>query len=255
MFCNRVIPCLLLHDRKLVKTIGFKKENYIGDPINAVKIFNEKLVDEIVIMDIRKSIEKKAPDFELIKNLAGQCFMPMSYGGGISSFTEIKRIFEIGVEKVIINSMAFTNPRGVRTAVSTFGTQSIVGAMDVKKGWDGKYNVYTRCGRHNTHINPVVYAKYLEQVGVGEIFLNNITLDGKMVGYDLELLQSITSNIVIPVTACGGAGTVEDLAQGIHDGGINAAAAGSMFVYMDRKKSILLHYPDRVEIEKIVGEN
>lgn len=254
MYSNRVIPCLLLHNQRLVKTVGFGNENYIGDPINAVKIFNEKAVDEIIIIDIRKSIEGSKPDFSFLKNLAGQCFMPVAYGGGISSLGQIKKVFEIGMEKVVLNSMAFLNPMGVKKAVHIWGAQSIVGAMDVKRGMFGQYTVYTNCGRHNTRIDPVVYARYLEKIGVGEIFLNNITLDGKMTGYDLKLLKAASSAVTIPVTACGGAGSVEDLAQGIRDGGISAAAAGSLFVYLGNRKSILINYPDRNIIRGIQGE-
>lgn len=254
MYYNRIIPCLLLHDRRLVKTVRFKNENYIGDPINAIKIFNEKAADEIIIIDIRKSIRRKAPDFDFLKNLTEQCFMPAAYGGGISSIADIKKVFEIGVEKVVLNSMAYVNPRCVRKAVHIFGAQSVVGAMDVKRGLTGKYTVYTRCGNHNTQINPVVYARYLEKIGVGEIFLNNITLDGSMTGYDLMLLKDVSSAVKIPVTACGGAGSIEDLSRGIRYGGVNAAAAGSMFVYMGSRKSILINYPDRETIRKIQGE-
>lgn len=254
MYCNRIIPCLLLHDRKLIKTVRFKKENYIGDPINAIKIFNEKAVDELIIIDIRKSVKGEAPDFGFLKSLADQCFMPVAYGGGLSSIAEIRKVFKIGVEKVVLNSMAYTDPRLVRKAVNIFGAQSIVGAMDVKREVFGKYTVYTRCGKHNTQIDPIVYARYLERIGVGEIFINNITLDGKMTGYDTKLLKAVSSSVRIPVIACGGAGTMEDLLKGIRYGGVNAVAAGSMFVYMGDRKSILINYPDRKAIKKIQGD-
>lgn len=254
MYCNRVIPCLLLHEQKLVKTVRFKNENYIGDAMNAVRIFNEKAVDEIIILDIWKSIKRETPDFKYLKKLASQCFMPVAYGGGLSSLKQIKTVFELGMEKVILNSMAYSNPECVRKAVHVFGAQSIVGAMDVKKGLFGKYTVHTWRGRHNTHITPIDYAQYLERIGVGEIFLNNITLDGKMTGYDLKLLREVSSSVKVPVTVCGGAGSIEDLSQGISYGGVNAVAAGSMFVYMGNTKSILINYPDRKVIEKIMED-
>ncbi len=244
MYYNRVIPCLLIDGHKLLKTIKFKKENYIGDPINAVHIFNEKAVDELIVIDYKASYRKHKPDFLYINEIAGQCFMPMAYGGGISTLSDIRKLFEIGIEKVVVNTMAFYNPVKVKKAVYCFGSQSIVGAMDVKKNIFGNYTVRTNRGRHNTNISPVYYAQYLEKIGVGEIFLNNISRDGTMQGYDIKMIKEVTKNVNIHVTVCGSAGKVDDLYKAIHKGRANAVAAGSLFVYYGSRKSILINYPD-----------
>ncbi len=251
MYYNRVIPCLLLEHRRLVKTVKFRDANYIGDPINALKIFNEKAVDEVLILDRKASSNKTGPDFHFVQTLAEQCFMPMAYGGGVRDLKDIRRLFETGVEKVSVNTLAFDNPRIVREAVRCFGSQSLIGAMDVKRNLFGQYTVYTKRGRHNTNISPARYARYLEKLGVGEIFLNNISRDGMMCGYDLGLLHDVCPQMKIPVTVCGGAGKLQDFKDAITDGGANAVAAGSLFVYHGSRQSILINYPDSDVIRSI----
>ena len=188
MYYNRIIPCLLLQKQGLVKTVGFKKPVYIGDPINAVKIFNDKEVDELIFLDIDAAREKRSPNFSYLKIIAEQCFMPLCYGGGICTIEDIRRLFYIGFEKVSINTSIISNPELISEAAGIFGSQSIIGAMDVKKNVFGRNTIYTLRGKRTTGKTPVEYAKYLESLGVGEIFLNSIDRDGKMNGYDYTMV-------------------------------------------------------------------
>jgi cyclase len=239
----RVIPCLLLKNRGLVKTVRFKDPTYVGDPINAVKIFNDKLVDELVFVDISATPLKTEPPFELLKQISSECFMPFAYGGGVTKLGHFHSLFALGVEKVCVNTHAVRNPGFLAAAAQEFGSQSIVAAIDVKKKLIGGYEARTDGGRAGAGISPVELARRFEQEGAGEIFLNDIDRDGTMSGYNLDLIKSVTDAVGIPVVACGGARNVQDLSAAIIQGGASAAAAGSMFVFMGKHRAVLINYP------------
>ncbi|SNB45056.1 AglZ/HisF2 family acetamidino modification protein [Geobacter sp. DSM 9736] len=249
MLRTRVIPCLLLKGQGLVKTQKFKDPKYVGDPINAIKIFNEKEVDELVLLDIAASVEEREPNFKIIEEVASECFMPLGYGGGIRSLEQIKTIFSLGVEKVIINTSAHDSPDLVRAASDTFGSQSIVVSIDVKKNFFGKYEVHTLSGSRNTKQDPVQYALEMEQRGAGELILNSVDRDGMMAGYDLQLVCRVAGAVGVPVIACGGAGNVAHLAEAAARGA-SALAAGSMFVFQGKHRAVLISYPERKELER-----
>jgi cyclase len=253
MLRTRIIPCLLLKDNKLVKTVKFKNPSYVGDPINAIKIFNDKEVDELVFLDITASKEKKGPNFKLISEITTECFMPLGYGGGITSIDQIEKLFSLGVEKVILNSISFLQPEVIKKAISIFGSQSIVASIDVKKHWlTKKQFVFIMGGEQNTGISPIEYAKKMEDLGVGEIIINSIEQDGTMSGYDLQLIKSISECVKIPVVALGGAGSLYDLKLAKQNGA-SAVAAGSLFIFQKAHRAVLITYPKTEEINKIIN--
>lgn len=254
MLRTRVIPVLLLKNGGLYKTIRFKDPRYIGDPINAVKIFNEKEVDELVIFDITASEDGTHPDFSFIHDMATECFMPICYGGGINSIEDAQQLFRLGVEKISINTAGIKNPKFIKELSEKFGKSSIVVTMDVKKDIFGNYNIFTDRGRKNTNIKVSVWAKKVEELGAGELILNNIDRDGVMDGYDIKLLKMVSQDVHIPVVACGGAGKLDDFRTAVQEGGISAVAAGSLFVYWGPKKGILINYPEQEKLEKIFGK-
>ncbi len=241
----RIIPILLIKNGGLVKSVKFKNHKYVGDPINTVKIFNEKEVDEIAVLDIDATPHQKKPNLEQIREIAGEAFMPMAYGGGITNLDQIKEILHAGIEKVVINSSAIHQPALIQEAARQFGNQSIIASIDVKKNWLGKYQVYSHCGQKNTKLSPVAWAKQLEALGAGEILLNAIDRDGTYSGYDLELIKSVAHNIDIPLVACSGASGVDDFLSTVKSGGASAVAAGSMFVFHGPHKAVLISYPDQ----------
>lgn len=249
MLRTRVIPVLLLSDGGLYKTIKFEKPRYVGDPINAVKIFNEKEVDEIVLFDITASEKKKKPDFDLIEEIATECFMPICYGGGIESLEDAQRLFRLGVEKISLNSVVVQQPSILKEFSNKFGRSSIVLTMDVKKDLLGNYYVYTERGKKNTGIKVEDWVKNAENFGAGEIIINNINRDGVMSGYDLNLLKKVTDICTLPVVACGGAGSIEDLRDAVANTDVSGVAAGSLFVYWGSKKGVLINYPSREELK------
>lgn len=251
MLNTRVIPVLLLRNKGLVKTVEFKEGKYIGDPINAVKIFNEKEVDELVFLDIMASKEQREPNFEVISDIATECFMPFGYGGGIRSIEHIKKLFSLGVEKAIINSYAIENPSFIKEASDFFGSQSIVVSIDVKKSLMGKYKVYDSSKNKLTDLDPVEFSIKMESSGCGEIFLNSVDRDGTMKGYGIELIRKVTDKVNIPVIACGGAGKLEDLRDAVKQGNASAVAAGSLFVFQGKHRAVLINYPTQKELEKI----
>ncbi len=251
MLRYRVIPCLLFQDDGLFKTIKFKNPNYVGDPLNAIKIFNEKEVDELIFLDINASKNNKEPNFDLIKKIATECFMPFCYGGGIKSATQVKKLFSLGAEKVSINSSFLKNESIIKELSDCFGSQSIVVSIDSKKTITGKYRVYDHCKKQVLKINPVEISKKAENLGAGEILINSVDRDGTMNGFDLELVKSISKEISIPVTACGGAKNIQDLKKAIQFGGASAVAAGSMFIYKGKHRAVLINYPDYDEIKDI----
>lgn len=245
----RVIPVLLFREGGLYKTTRFKDPVYIGDPINAVKIFNEKEVDELVFVDITATIEKRGPAFERIREIAGECFMPLCYGGGVRSLDAAKRVIACGVEKVAINSYAVENPEFVREAASELASSTIVVSIDVKRDILGRYHVHTHGGKKRTGLHPVEFAILMEKMGAGEILLTSIDRDGTQKGYDVELIQSVADAISIPVIACGGARQVGDFCQAL-DGHASAVAAGSMFVFHGRHRAVLISFPTQQELKQ-----
>ena len=247
MLKPRVIPVLLLQNDGLVKTTKFKDPKYVGDPINAIKIFNDKEVDELVFLDIEASKGKRSIDYELISNIASECFMPLCYGGGIKDIESIRKILQLGVEKIAINSYAFENPNLIEEAALLFGTSTIVISIDVKKNIFGKYEIWTNGGtkKIKTGLNEAILN--MEQLGAGEILINSIDKDGTMLGYDCKLIEQVSKLVSIPVVAAGGAGKILDFKNAINSGA-SAVAAGSMFVFHGKHKAVLITYPSRKEI-------
>ena len=246
----RVMPCLLLRGRGLVKTRKFKDPVYLGDPVNAVHIFNEKEVDELVLLDIDASREGREPDYELVAEIAGECFMPIAYGGGIKTLDQVRKLIRCGVEKIVINSAATESTEVIRAAADLFGSQAVVGAIDVKKTLLGGYKVFSKSGTVEVKIKLEDYIGNLLAAGVGEIFLNSIDRDGVMMGYDLQLIRHVANIVNVPVVACGGAGTVEHLKQAVKEGGATAVAAGSMFVFHGKLRGVLINYPQDLRLER-----
>jgi cyclase len=242
---TRVMPTLLLRGQGLVKTIRFKDPKYIGDPINAVRIFNDKEVDELVFLDIAATKEGLGPDFELLADIASEAFMPMAYGGGVTTLDQIKRIFELGFEKVIINSAVYKSARLITEAAAVFGSQSIVGCVDVRKTLLGGYELYSASGCCKEKVSLTEHLAMLTRSGIGEILVNSIDRDGTMGGYDHKLLREVSAAVTIPVIACGGAGNIDHLAQAVREGGASAVAAGSLFVFMGPHRAVLINYPER----------
>lgn len=241
----RIIPALLLMNNGLYKTTRFKNPKYVGDPINTVKIFNEKGADEIVLLDIAATRGKSGINFKKIAEIAGEAFMPMAYGGGIRSFEEAKKVFDAGYEKTILNSAAFERPSLVGEIANVYGSQSAVVSIDAGLNWMGKYRVYTRGGTNNTGKSPAEFAKEMEDAGAGEILINAIDKDGTWEGYDLTLIKMVSAAVTVPVIACGGAAGMEDLRNAITEGGASAVAAGSMFVYQKKGMGVLISFPSQ----------
>lgn len=243
----RIIPSLLLKNGGLVKTQKFENPRYLGDPVNAVKIFNNKGVDELCILDITATREGREPDFDLLHDIATEAFMPMSYGGGIVSLEQIRRLFAIGYEKVVLNTALVRDPQLIRDAVAYAGGQSVVASIDVKTDFLGRSTCYINDGREKTAYTPEKLALCAQELGVGEILLNSINMDGQMKGYDLKLVKSVADAVEIPVIACGGCGSIQDLKQVLEQGHAHAAAAGSFFVYYGRNKAVLITAPREQE--------
>lgn len=240
----RVIPCLLLRNTGLVKTVKFKDPTYLGDPRNIVKIFNDKDADELALLDITASAEQRGPKFELIQEIASECFMPMGYGGGITTVDQVKRLIGLGLEKVILNTAAVEHPRLIEEAAAFAGSQSVVVSIDVKRvGLFSRYEVFTCGGRRGTKLDPVQWAATAEKAGAGEILLNSIDRDGTMKGYDLDLIKQVAHAVTVPVVACGGASSVEDFVQAVRTGGASAVAAGSFFVFQGKHRAVLISFP------------
>ena len=248
MLQPRVIPCLLLKGRGLVKTCRFRDPKYVGDPINAVRIFNDKMVDELAFLDITATPEGRGPSFEVISDVASECFMPLLYGGGIRSLDDAERMFNAGVEKIAVNSHAGERPRFIRELASQFGSQSIVVSIDVKRSPFGKHKVHTFCGRTNTKHDPVDYARRMEDMGAGELLITSIDRDGTQQGYDLPLITKVAASVSIPLIACGGAGSIDDFRRALHETGASAVAAGSVFVFHGKHRAVLISYPKRDEL-------
>jgi cyclase len=237
----RVIPCLLVKGNGLVKTKKFKDPVYVGDPINTMRIFSDKEVDEIVVLDIDASKTRREPNYELIAEMAGEAFMPMAYGGGVTSVEQVRQLIRCGIEKVVLNSAAIRSQEWIRNAVRIFGSQAIVGAVDVKKTLLGGYRVVTRSATEEADLDLDAHVANLIAAGVGEILVNSVDCDGMMTGYDLPLIRRIAKLVNVPIVACGGAGTVKHLAEGVQSGA-SAVAAGSMFVFHGKHRAVLISY-------------
>lgn len=250
MLATRVIPCLLLKGSGLVKTVRFKDATYVGDPINAVKILNDKEVDELIVLDITASREGKGPAFSTIEDITSECFMPVAYGGGITTVEEAARIVSMGVEKIVVNSSALRRPALVSEIAARIGASSTVVAIDVRKDLLGRYRVYDACHRRSTSATPVEHARRMVEAGAGEIFVNDVARDGTGTGFDLTLVRDVTAAVDVPVIVCGGAGTLADLRRA-SDAGASAVAAGSLFVYMGKHRAVLINYPTETALQEL----
>lgn len=248
----RIIPVLLIRDGGLYKTINFKDGVYIGDPINAIRLFNDMEVDEIIVLDISATRLRRGPDFDLIRSIASEAFMPFCYGGGITEIDEIREIFNIGVEKIVINHSALGDPEILSKSASEFGSQSIVGSLDISTTLFNKPTVYDYVRGKQSGINPVQYVQQMEDAGVGELFINSVENDGVMKGYDLDLINKLCGAVSIPAIVCGGAGSLDDMKDAL-DAGADAVAAGSIFVFQGKQKGVLINYPSQVVLEEKFG--
>jgi len=249
---TRVIPVLLLKDESLVKTVQYGKYGYIGDPINTCRIFNELEVDELSFLDISASKEKKDPDYKILQEISNECFMPLSYGGGVDSFSKAEKVFKIGFEKIILNSASFTHPEIITEIARVYGSQAVVIAVDVRKSFWGKYEVFGVSGTVNYKKNPVDWVKEMEDRGAGEILLTSIDREGTWKGLDLDLTRKITDNTILPVIAHGGAGTVQHIAEAVQSAHASAVALGSMVVYQKQGLGVLVNFPDKMVLEEIL---
>lgn len=252
MLLTRVIPCLLLQDDSLVKTINFKKPGYIGDPVNTARIFNELEVDELVVLDITATNKKRKPNFKILSELANECFMPLAYGGGICDFEDAKKIFQIGIEKVIINSITFSKPDFITELAEHFGNQAIVASIDVKKNMFGNYQVLSNSGTKKQKVDPVIWAKELEQLGAGEILLTAIHQEGTWNGFDTNIIERISNAINIPIIANGGASSISDIGKAVKEGQASAVSLGSMVVYQNKGMGVLVNFPDTVKLKRVL---
>ena len=244
MYRPRIIPVLLLKNRGLVKTVAFDKPKYIGDPINAVHIFNDLHADELVFLDTEATKEKRLISLEFVKDVGEEANMPFAVGGGISTIEDIRKVIAAGAEKVVICSAAANHPEFIREAADEFGSSTIAVCIDVKKKFLGGTKIWTHSGSKATSYTPVEFARLMEEKGAGEIIIQSIERDGSMNGYDIDLIRSIAEAVKIPVIALGGAGSTEDLKKAYHEAYANGLAAGSLFVYNDKHKGVLINYPE-----------
>jgi cyclase len=238
-----------LKEEGLVKTVEFKNPKYVGDPINAVRIFNEKEIDELIFLDIYSTVSKKKVQLDLLARVATECFMPFAYGGGLHCIDDIRRVFEIGAEKIVLNTAVIKEPNLLMKASDIYGNQSIVASIDVKKNIFGKYRTYILGGRLSTGLDPIEHAVSAEAAGAGEIFLNSINRDGLMGGYDINLIKAVSDAVSIPVIACGGAGKESDFAAAVQKGNASAVAAGSMFVFHGKHRAVLINFPSQEKLQ------
>jgi len=256
MLRPRIIPCLLIHKGGLVKTQVFKSPKYVGDPINAVKIFNEKESDELMVLDIDATVNCVEPNYSLIAKLAAECRMPLTYGGGVNSVEHAKRIIDLGVEKVAISAAAVTNPRLVTSIAQAIGRQSVVVVLDVRKksGLLAKgYELCTHNAKTTHKLDPVSFAKSLQEAGAGEIVVNSVDRDGLMNGYDLDIAEQVFESLRVPMTMLGGAGSLQDIALLVRKCGVVGAAAGSLFVFKGKYRAVLINYPTVEQKEEILS--
>lgn len=247
----RIIPVLLLKGNGLYKTVRFKNPVYVGDPINTVKIFNEKEVDEIVLLDIGASLEGREPNYERISEIAGEAFMPLAYGGGVRTVEQAKKLLSLGVEKIVLNSAAVEDPDFVKVLSAEVGSQSVVVSVDVRKTLFGKYHIAWKNGQKTRSQAPLDWARQVTELGAGEILIHCIDRDGVMQGCDTDLIRAVSHELSVPVIGCGGAGSVGDLADVLR-AGASAAAAGAMFVFQGKHRAVLISYPEAAEIDQLL---
>lgn len=252
MLRPRLTPCLLVHNGGLVKTVRFGDPKYVGDPLNAVRIFNEKEVDELIVLDIDASVRGRQPDYDLIAHLAAECRMPLCYGGGVTTVEQVERLIELGVEKVALSAVAAAHPEIVPRMAEAVGSQSVVVVLDVKVAGPGDYRTWTHNATRPTGRNAVEAAQQMEALGVGEIVINSIDHDGTMTGYDLNLIARIWERTTVPITALGGAGSLDHIRALLGRFGIIGAAAGSLFVFKGPYRAVLINYPRRAEKDALV---
>jgi cyclase len=248
---TRIIPTLLLHKESLVKTVRFGRITYVGDPVNTVRIFNELEVDELLLLDITASQEKRPPNLKMLAHIADECFMPLGYGGGISSLDQAKAVFDIGFEKVAINTHAAEYPKLISEIAGYYGSQAIIVSIDVRKSLFGGHTVRILSGKRNTRRNPVAWAKEVEQMGAGEILLTSVDQEGTWEGFDFEIIRRVTDAVSIPVIAHGGAGTLEHIRRVVKESHASAVALGSMVVFQKKGMGVLVNFPDETEIHKL----
>jgi cyclase len=253
MLRARFIPMLLLRGSGLYKTVKFKNETYVGDPINAVRIFNDKAVDELILLDIAAHRSDAGPNFELIADIASEAFVPLCYGGGVTRLDHFERLFKLGIEKVAVNSAARGEMTLVSDAARVFGSQSVVVGIDVRRSLFGRHERHLRSGTVNTKQTAVDAARRAEAAGAGELLLTSVERDGTMQGFDVALTREVADAVRVPVIACGGAGSLADMARVIREGGAASAAAGSLFVFQGKHRAVLITYPDEREIDRALG--
>ena len=253
MLSTRVIPCLLYQNGSLVKTVKFKNPSYIGDAVNAIKIYNEKEVDELIFLDITASAENRAPDLAVIKQIATECFMPLAYGGGITTLEQVREILRAGVEKISFNSAAINNPQLVTETAKAFGIQCVVVSIDVKKSFWGKYEVYGNRATDGTKENPVDFARRMEDSGAGELLLTAVDREGTWEGFDVDLIGKVSGAVKIPVVAHGGGGTLGQIQDAVKLGKASAVALGSMVVYQKKGMGVLINFPKRKDLRSMLS--
>ena len=246
-----MIPCLLVDDGSLVKSVNFDHLDYIGDPLNAVRIFNDLEVDELILLEISSSGAGREPPFELLSDIAQECFMPLSYGGGISNIDQVRRLFALGVEKISLNTAALESETLIEQAASEFGSQSLIVSLDARRLQGGGYSVFKDRGLHDTGITPEAHAARVIELGAGELLVTSIDNDGAWSGYDLQLIRSVADRVNVPVVASGGAGSPAHLAEAVRFGGASAVALGSMVVYQKQGLGVLINFPARSELSDL----
>jgi imidazole glycerol-phosphate synthase subunit HisF len=253
MLKTRVIPCLQLIGDSLVKTIKFKNPSYIGDPINTVRIFNELEVDELCLLDITASQENREPPIEILQQISNECFMPLSYGGGLKDFDTAKKIMAIGFEKLVVNTQAWRRLELITKLSEHFGAQAVIGSIDVKKNLFGKYNVFISDGTEKIDMDVIDWAKKLQEAGAGEILITSMDKDGTWSGFDIELTRKVSDALSVPVIANGGAGSIAHIGEAVKKGNASAVCLGRMVVYQQKGMGVLVNFPDKTKIEGVLA--